>query len=436
MSDQTEISISLNARRKFLRQGLAAAGVLAAGPALWSSGSHGASPRAAKPLGMSNRVSNIPKLRGTLEEIAVENDPQTRVRLPRGFTMREVARTGQRPLASSNYIWHGMPDGGATFPTEDGGWIYVSNAEINVSGQGGVGALRFNVKGDLVDAYSICSGTTNNCAGGPTPWGSWLTCEEIDDGLVYECDPTGRQLAIPAPAMGVFRHEAAAVDPKGRCIYLTEDVRDGNFYRFVPDYYPAHGRADLSRGRLEVAIVEGDDPHQTRKLRWASVPNPVPRLSGDPAQRELPTRKQVPGAEVFDGGEGCWYHAGIVYFTTKGDNRVWAVDTVASTIDLIYDRATDAGFTPEIADVDNITVSAGGDILVAEDGAEMRLVVVGPDIEPFELVNFVGQPNSEICGPAFSPDGNRLYFSSQKGYAGDETDGRTYEVRGPFFMPA
>lgn len=438
MSDNTadaDISLTNRGRRKFLQQGLVASGVLAIGPALWSRSTHG-SPRPAKPLSMQSKVSNIPSLRGTLEEVVVENDPQTRMRLPRGFKVREVARTGQRPVASSDYVWHGMPDGGATFPTEDGGWIYVSNAEINVWRQGGVGALRFNAQGDLVDAYSICSGTTNNCAGGPTPWGTWLTCEEIDEGLVYECDPSGRQLAVPAPAMGIFKHEAAAVDPVGRAIYLTEDVPDGNFYRFVPKHYPANGRADLREGRLEVAVVEGDNPLATRPVRWVQVPNPTPRLGGDPARRDFPTRKQVPGAEVFNGGEGCWYHQGIVYFTTKGDNRVWAVDTVANTLDLVYDRKIHAGFSPDIADVDNVTVSAGGDILVAEDGAEMRLVVVGPNVTPFELVNIVGQRKSEICGPAFNPDGSRLYFSSQKGYVGDETDGRIYEVRGPFFIPA
>lgn len=417
-------------RRKFLQEGLIASGVLAIGPNLWSSHSQ-ASPRAAKPLSMAARVSNIPNLAGTLNEVRVDNDPGTRMLLPRGFKVREVARTGQRPSASSAYVWHGEPDGGATFPMTDSGWVYVSNAELKY-GRGGVGALRFNSKGEVIDSYSICSGTNNNCAGGPTPWGSWLTCEEVDDGLVYECDPTGRSLAVAMPALGLFKHEAAAVDPEGRCIYLTEDMEDGNFYRFVPDNYPSGGRADLSSGHLEVAIVKGSDPLQTRALRWAKVPNPVPRLGA--AKPETPTRKQVCKAEAFNGGEGCWYDQGMVYFTTKGDNRVWAVDTNSNTIDLIYDKQSQQAFNPGMDDVDNLTVSAGGDILVAEDGAEMRLVVVGPDLKPFELLNVIGQRESEICGPAFSPDGSRLYFSSQSGYAGDHTDGRVYEVRGPFFL--
>lgn len=436
MKERQSSTVVNQNRRRLLRQGLIASGVLAVGPGLWGTTTQ-ASPRSARPLSMRGKVSNIPNLAGTLHEVSVENDPDTRMLVPRGFSVRQVARTGERPVPASDYVWHADPDGGATFSMDDGGWVYVSNAEVGAFRQGGVGALRFGADGELVDSYSICTGTTNNCAGGPTPWGTWLTCEEIDEGLVYECDPTGRRLAVPVPALGMFKHEAAAVDPVHRHVYLTEDVEDGNFYRFVPEHYPEGGRADLSRGRLEVAVIDGDDPFQTRGVEWQAIPNPVPRLGGnDPARRELPTRKQVPEAAIFNGGEGCWYFDGLVYFTTKGDNRVWALDTNRNTIDLVYDKHSDQAFNPGIDDVDNLTVSAGGDVLVAEDGSEMRLVVVGPDVKPFELVNVMGQRDSEICGPAFNPSGERLYFSSQNGPAGNHADGRIYEVHGPFFVDA
>jgi secreted PhoX family phosphatase len=414
------------ARRRLLQRALLASGLFALGPAVWAGVTRGG-PASGGP------VSNIPDLAGTLHEIAVENDPGTRMMAPRGFSVREIARTGRRPVPGSTYAWHGAPDGGAVFPMADGGWVYVSNSEMPSVGSGGAGALRFNARGALIDSYAIARGTTNNCAGGPTPWGTWLSCEEITFGLVYECDPAGERAAVQRPALGAFTHEAVAVDPVHRHIYMTEDMPDGCFYRFVPDQYPPGGRADLGRGRLEAAVVKGRDPRQTRSVSWAAVPDPLPQARGYGANTGTPTRWQVKAAERFNGGEGCWYHDGTVYFSSKGDNRVWALDTEKQLLDLVYDKRRDGGLAPGINDVDNVTVSAGGDILVAEDGRDMRLVVVAPATAPFELLNIIGHRRSEITGPAFSPDGSRLYFSSQRGPAGNNRDGRTYEMRGPFF---
>ena len=81
------------------------------------------------------------------------------IRLPAGFVSRLVAQSGQRVLPTANYIWHSAPDGGATFATDDGGWIYVSNSEISKHG-GGAGALRFNPRGDVIGAYSILNAPT------------------------------------------------------------------------------------------------------------------------------------------------------------------------------------------------------------------------------------------------------------------------------------
>src|SRR5688572_319558 len=227
------------------------------------------------------------------------------IQLPAGFTSRVVATSGQ-VVPGTSYTWHGAPDGGACFPV-GGGWVYVSNSELS---PGGAGALRFATDGSVTSAYRILSGTTRNCAGGPTPWGTWLSCEETSTGRVWECDPLGVNAAVVRPAMGSFNHEAAAVDPVGQHIYLTEDAGSGKLRRFRPTTW-----GDLSAGTLEAAVVSGFN------VTWTT---------------------SISSGTGFNGGEGAWYADGKVWFTTKGDNRVWELDVRANpnTIRVIYDDNT------------------------------------------------------------------------------------------------
>lgn len=396
-------------RRQLLVRGIALGGAMAVGSGSWQ------------------QAIAAPTARGEGPYGPLETPNDNGLSLPEGFSSRVIARANE-PVAGTAYPWHIFSDGQATFPTDEGGWILVSNSESLSATGAGSSAIRFSPSGEIADAYRILAGTEVNCAGGPTPWQTWLSCEEFEGGQVWECDPFGNEPAVNRPAMGVFKHEAVAVDPVGKRLYMTEDEGDGGLYRFTPTAYP-----DLASGLLEIAVVADDG-----SVSWVEVP--------DPSRISAPTREQVPGSTEFDGGEGIWYDGGEVFFSTKGDSRVRAYDTRAQKLAVLYDG--EAVAEPLLTGPDNVTVSPAGDVYVCEDNGEdvFEIVLISPDGVLSPVVQFSGpiHEGSETAGVIFDPSGSRMYFSSQRALSselpgvpipeigGSDRLGIVYEVSGPF----
>ncbi len=337
------------------------------------------------------------------------------VRLPEGFRSRIIAK-GQEIVPGTDYRWHIASDGMATFPESGGGFVLVSNSENLV---GGASALRIADDGKVRDAYRILSGTTANCSGGGTPWGTWLSCEEVSDGTVWECDPTGRKKGVERRALGVFKHEACAVDKHERRIYMTEDLIDGGLYRFTPARW-----RDLSEGLLEIACVR-----KGGRVDWVEVPDPS-------AARER-TAHQVSGTTRFKRGEGIWCDGHTVYVSTTADDRVHAYDIKRRHVRVVYDGL--ASKSAPLLRVDQMTGSRVGEVFVCEDIAteeiDIGLIERDGSVSRFLSVTGPEHRGSELTGVVFDPSGSRMYFSSQRAFPKSDVlpgPGAIYEITGPF----
>ena len=335
------------------------------------------------------------------------------VQLPVGLHAAGVIATS-RPAGAGHrlHLAPAPPTAGACF-AGGGRWVGV---RLQLGGRrlvaGGASAVRFQPDGSIDTAYRILSGTNVNCAGGPTPWGTWLSCEE--NGAAARSTSATRSSAgqgiAAARAWARSRTRRPPSIPATGHVYLTEDHPSGRLYRFVPTT-----PGDLTSGSLHAASVVGHRGHLGARQR----------------HRTGPERRRPP---PFNGGEGAWLSAGTLWFTTKGDGRVWELDLATQELNVLLRLTRPRRVRRCTQSTTSPCHEPSGDLFVAEDGGNLELCLIATtpacrtSSSPFLRV--VGHSSSEVTGPAFSPDGTRLYFSSQRGANG--VTGITYEVTGPF----
>lgn len=417
-------------------------------------------------------------------------DPDRLLDLPEGFSYKVISRAGES-MADGLRVPNKF-DGMCALPGPDGVTILIRNHEVthedNANGafgsrrelldkvdpqmfydagrgtrpqpsMGGTTTLVYDTtQKELVTQFLSLAGTIRNCAGGPTPWNSWVTCEEtvdragssrnVDHGYNFEVPATTTPtLANPVPlkAMGRFNHEAIAVDPKSGIVYETEDRDDGLFYRFIPEI-PGQLSAG---GKLQALKVKDKPKLDTRN--WTTRPTVLPGeilevewIDMDDVESpsdNLRSRGFNAGAARFARGEGMWYGLDAIYFacTTGGRTRfgqVWRY--VPSPLEGTPGEAEQPGrlelFVESTSsrlmkNADNLTITPWGDVIICEDhtdGQVPHLVGITPVGQYYRLARN-SRSSSELAGATFSPDGSTLFVNVYD-------PGVTFAITGPWHV--
>ena len=421
----------------------------------------------------------------------LRTDPGNRLDLPDGYSYNIVSRAGE--TMSDGLRVPQAHDGMAAFAGDGGRTILVCNHEIQPAffdrsafaesyeslpqsvkdklydqgggltpGAGGTTTSVYNPQtGKTERQYLSLAGTELNCAGGSTPWGSWLSCEECfkspgeglssgrivqreqAHGYVFEVPAMGAGLAEPVPirSMGRFEHEAAAVHPATGIVYMTEDRHHALFYRYMPDV-PGELHAV---GILQALVIDAQPSFATHN--WSKSPKITPGDAlathwvdlddVDPVENDLRLRGAADGAATFARGEGLTAAAGDLVFTCTigGAARLGQVFSYRpSSHEGQRDEHKAPGQLTLLAEAsqesilrnaDNLTMAPWGDLIVCEDTSEhCGLVGIRPDGSQYQLADNA-HSNSELAGVCFSPDGKTLFVNIQY-------PGMTLAISGPF----
>jgi uncharacterized protein len=384
--------------------------------------------------------------------------------LPEGFKYVSFGWTGD--ALENGQPTPGAHDGMATFPAGNGRTRLVRNHEVgrgtpfsaaryDPAAGGGTTTLEFDThKGELLSARDSLSGTIRNCAGGSTPWGTWLTCEETNDfttmphGYIFEVPADGLGDPQPLRAMGRFSHEALAVDPLTGYVYETEDAGSSSgLYRFAPNVagdLAAGGHLSMLKVRaVNLANLGASYANGTTfDVEWMTIATPDNVAANSPSNWVW-SQGRAQGAATFARLEGCWYgnDAKIYIVSTSGgigQGQIWEYTPAAETIRLLFQSPGEDVLNAP----DNLTVSPRGGLVLCEDGSGteyMHGLTVDGEIFKFAQNNVVlnGERNgitgdfrgSEWAGACYSPDGRWLFANIQ-------SPGITFAITGPWMSGA